>query len=570
MARPRKPEPGPTSLVASAVRLPAARESRVTASEAWQAEAWRLYDSVGELRFVANWVGNLMSRARLVAIQHADGERRALTGGVVADTLASYFDDPAGQEEMLRLTGVHLSVAGECYHVYRASDSTWHVLAAGKVRQTGSGAKASVRADFGDDKGMTTLAKGSDLVIRVWQPHPMEPQRADSPVRANLATLHEIERASQSVAATLKSRLAGAGVFLLPSEMTFPAPPNAPEGASQADLFMLTLGEAMMTPVSDPDDPSAVVPIVVTAPTEAIQAAKHIEFARTLVEEVRLTRDNAVKRFALGMDIPPEVLTGLGDVNHWNAWLADESSVKVHIEPRLAVVADAIYSAYVDPAITGDVDDTARYGVVADTSLLRIRPNRSREALELWDRGQLTGVALRRETGFGEEDSPTRNEMAEWLLRKIALGSTSPEQTQAAITALGVDLDVPGILGPARDRPDDLDNRRTISRDVRDEAPALLAAAEVLVYRALERAGNRLRSKHSYRGPTPAADLYLEFDGDPDMLLADAFTCVDRVADGAPADFAHRLDLYCRSLIATKTPHRREALAAHLSLQAAS
>ena len=610
MARPRTSRttvPTTTSLVASAVRLPAVREGHVRGSEAWQAEAWRLYDTVGELRFVANWVANLMSRASIVTTHHHPGLDHEVSEGAIADVMREYFGTEEGQGEMLRLTGLNLTVAGECYHVYRASDTTWHVLAAGKVKQVGRGAKAHLSADFGDGDGFTKLTKGTDLVIRIWQPHPMDPQRADSAVRANLSTLHEIERTSQTVAATLKSRLAGAGVFMLPSEMTFPTPDNAPDGASQADLFMATLGEAMMTPVADPDDPSAVVPIVITAPTEAIQAAKHIQFSRDLQDEVRAVRDNAVKRFALGMDVPPEMLTGLSDVNHWNAWLADESSVKVHIEPRLGILMYSITAAYLRPALTDEVlaDCTCwknaehagmdkptkfEYSAQADTASIRVRPNRSREALELWDRGELNGKALRRETGFADEDQPNRNEMAEWLLRKIALGSTSPEQTQAAIEALGVDLPTVEVYPmEPKGRPDDIDNRRTIGEDARDRGrpqrppnpptepdtvaptgeppmPALLAAAEVLVYRALERAGNRLKSKHSYRGGTQAADLYLEFDGDPDYLLNDAFSCVDRVADGAPTDFAHRLDTYCRSLIATKTPHARTRLAAHLAL----
>lgn len=605
MARPRRtPEQAPTttSLVSSAVKLPTVRDGYVRRSESWQAEAWRLYDTVGELRFVANWVANLMSRATFAVVHHHIGQDHEVTDGPIANVMADYFGTEEGQEEMLRLTGLNLTVAGECYHVYRSADKTWHVLAAGKVRQTGKGKSATLKADFGDSEGPTPIKKGTDLVIRVWTPHPMEPARADSPVRSNLSTLHEIERASQTVAATMKSRLAGAGVFMLPSEMTFPSPENAPEGASQADLFMMTLGEAMLTPIEDPSDPSAVVPIVVTAPSDAIQAVKHITFASDLAEEVRMTRDNAVKRFALGMDVPPEVLMGMSDVNHWNAWLADESTVKVHIEPRLGVLAYSITSAYLRPALTPDVIEgctcwqdakhegmpkpTAdEYAAELDTSAIRVRPNRSREALELWDRGELSPVALRRETGFAKEDAPSRNELAEWLLKKIALGSTSPEQTQAAVEALLTDTagDNPTLpapppdLGTPKERPPSIDNRRTIEEDARDRGPqppdnppALLAAAEVLVYRALERAGNRLRSKHTYRGPTAPVDLYLELDGDVDTLLADSFTCVDRVADGAPQGFAFTLDTYCRSLIATKTPHSRDALATHLRLQAAS
>lgn len=584
MARPRKPDPTPTtsSLVASAVSLPVVTRNRVGTGQGWQAEAWKYYDTVGELRFVANWVGNVMSRAELFPAELRQGEDKRLNSGPAADALHAYFDGEAGQAEMLRATGIHLTVAGECYHVYRAKQKRWQVLAYDKVTQQGSGTQATIRADFSDGDGKVIVGKGQDLVLRVWNPHPLDPWQADSPVRSSLASLAEIHRTTQAVRAILASRLAGNGLLMMPSDITFPTPANAPEGANQADIFMATLGEAMLTPIEDPDDASAVVPIVITAPGENIKDARHMTFSAELPEQIRLMRQDAVKRFALGMDVPPEVLIGMENANHWNAWLIDEASVKAHTEPRLAVVTNAITTGYMRPAVDGDYPDTTMVGVVADTASIRLRPNRSKEAIELWDRGELSADALRRETGFGKEDEPKRNEMKEWLLRKIALGSTSPEQTQAAAEALGIDLlaDIQIIQSQTgKERPDSIDNRRTIESDRRAEGPdlpeavaasvevpeSLLAACDVLVFRALERAGNRLKSRHNYTGRTAAADLYLEFDGQPDVLLADALTCMDRVLPDAPPGTEQAIDHYLRYLITSKTPHSRTRLAMALT-----
>ena len=56
------------SLVDLASRAPSAGKT-----QGWQGDAWRYYDSIGELRFVANWVGNVMSRAKLVVAKDIDG-----------------------------------------------------------------------------------------------------------------------------------------------------------------------------------------------------------------------------------------------------------------------------------------------------------------------------------------------------------------------------------------------------------------------------------------------------------------------------------------------------------------
>ncbi len=556
MARPRAREPQFTSLVASAVRLPQHTRNRVIQSESWQTDAWRLYDTVPELRFVANWKGNMASRARLGVLQRTEGKDTPVLTGPPVSALEAYFGGEQGHAEMQRLTGLHLTVAGECYHVYFGKQ--WTVVAHDKVKQTGD----MIRADLGD--GWVDIKGGADMVIRVWTPHPMDPYKADSPVRSNLSTLREIERTSQTVQAILSSRLAGNGILMLPSDISFPPPEDADPSASTADTFMRVLGEAMLTPIGDPDNPAAVVPIVVTAPGENIKEARHIRLSDELTEQVRLTRDNAVKRFALGMDIPAEVLTGMGDANHWNAWLVDEAAVKAHIEPLLDVIANAVTTGYLWHAV-----DNAQgtYFVAADTSAIRLRPNRSREAIDLYDRGRLSHEALLRETGFDTSDAPNPTQFREWLLTKIALGSTSPEQTQAAAEKLGATLGMAEVvpIEKAKDRPDDLDNRRTVQRDARDTGPVVpdVAGAEALVFRALERAGNRLRSRHSYRGEVAPHLLHLTLDPrGVDDLLDGAWTFA---AEVGLDHLIPALDTYVRMLIGTRTEHSRDRMLAALT-----
>jgi hypothetical protein len=572
MARPRKPEaPQHTSLIASAVRLPVVRRNQVVTSEAWQAQAWRYYDRVGELRFIANWVGNVMSRAELRVVVMDGRVDTVQDSGPGVDALHAYFDGEQGQAEMLRLTGVHLTVAGECYHVWRSAEDGWSVLAAGKVRQQGK----IIQADFGE--GFVALT-AKDLAIRVWSPHPMDPLLADSPTRASLSTLAEIEHCDLSIQATLTSRLAGNGILFVPQDITFPVPEGMDPAASTADVFMAALGEAMMTPIETPGDASAVVPIVVTAPGESLNQIRHVTFWTEVDANVKEMREAAVKRLALGMDIPPEVLLGMAETNHWNAWLVDEASVKAHTEPRLAVVANAITTAYLRPALTKQVDDLTTIGVVGDTSNIRLRPNRSKEALELWDRGELGSEALLRETGFEPEDRPDKREFQEWLLRKIALGSTSPEQTQAAIVALGTDLPIVTEVIPGevnKPMPDNLQPRRSLdehpTRDIPEQAASLMAACDVLVYRALERAGNRLRSATQFTGKVTAADVYLEVAARTDSLdkmLDGSWSCADRVLSHLTDDvdtLVAALDGYTRHLLATQTPHTRERMAVVLA-----
>jgi hypothetical protein len=581
-ARTAEPEPqAPTGFLASAVRLPTASRNMAGRAEGWQTDAWHYWETVGELRYVSTWIGNVMSRARLTAAKRVGRMLVPESKGPAADAMDALYGGPQGQAEMIQSVGVHLTVAGEGYIVNRASGDQWNTLASGKVTQLPG---KRLRADFGTEGGATPLSP-SDLVIRVWTPHPRDPSRPDSPVRANLTTLGQITAYDSHVATQVRSRLTGAGILFMSNEVQFPVPPGMDPAASQAQIFMALLGESMMTPIENPGDPSAVVPIVAMVPTESLGKNEHLKFWTDLDANVVQMRDAAIKRLALGLDVPPEVLLGVADANHWNAWLSEESAVKAHLEPRLSVIAYALTTAYLRPSLKGLVADPDDFYVIADTSSIRLRPNRSQEAIELYDRGELSGTALRRETGFQPEDTPPAEEFVRWLLRKVATGSTSPEQTTEALRMLGADLGT--AVGPGTNRPPP-DHMRTdtdpelvthdpptrrdaqarIERTARAEG--LAAACDTLVYRALERAGNRLKNMHprTITAAMAATDIYRTLSGDPDKLLAGAWDCAPEVlgpySDDVAAD-VDTLDFYVRGLLSQHRPHSTVVMGALLN-----
>lgn len=558
-----------TSLLASAVRMPG-DVSRVYRKRAdWQGEAWRHYDQCGELRYASNWQANVLSRATLHAARRTDDGIIATKEGPAVDAMVDLFDGPNGQSQMLSAIGLHLFVAGECYLVGRKPDSTrgekgddiWEIIGVEEMKRRG-------RRWFIDyDDGKPPLELGDDAVIlRIWRPHPRKRIEADSPVRAVLGILQELEYLSRHIMAQITSRLAGAGLLMLSQAMTFPAPPtgsNLPEGASTADIFMSVLGESMMTPIQNPGDPSAVVPIVVTAPGDEIDKVKHITFWSELNATAIEMRTEAIRRLALGLDMPPEVLLGTANLNHWGAWQMDESAIKAHTEPLLELVTNALTIGYLQP-ITEDTDDVVAF----DTSALRLRPNRSKEAIELYDRGELDGEALRRETGFSEDDAPDEEEFKVWMLRKVASGSTTPEQVADALVALGVlgiRAETPSPPTEGRPAPSLREHPEQTMPD--REAASLYAMSEVLVFRALERAGNRLRSLKQIRPTCPAADTYLLVEthpGELDKVMEDAWSCIPRVLPLLPEYqrnvVTKALDAYTRYLLVEQKPHTRDAM----------
>jgi len=548
----------------------------------WQSQAWTFFDSVGELRYLATWIGNVLSLATLHAAKRNGNELVPLTEGPAREAMDALYGGPQQQASMLQLLGVDTTVSGEGYITARGDD--WDVLSTGKVNQSTNGV---ITANFGGTESRVTMTK-EDLLIRIWTPHPTDPNMADAPTRSNLKTLAQIVGYDDHISAQLTSRLAGNGILFLPSEINFAAPNESDPEATQANTFLTTLAEAMTAAKQDLNSPASFVPIVVTAPGEDLDKVQHLTFWSDLDQAVIEMRTAAIKRFAIGMDTPPEVLVGNEDANHWNAWLSEESAIKTHIEPRLGVIVAGLTTDYLRPALTGLVPDEelGEYFVIADTSPIRTRPNKSTESFELHDRGLINAEAVRRETGFKTEDAMDPAEHVRWLLQRIAVGAVTPELTAEALRLLGAQIDPAEVIdiGEIQQQPDHTRTDTDINDDGQVGGPpttqpdpvaasagpsAFVAACEVLVFRALERAGNRLRNAHPRTDSTamPVHRVYMSLSGDGDHLLDGAWDCAPTVLDGYIGDVAGAvdvLDFYVRGLLSQHREHSRHTLSALL------
>lgn len=572
------------ALVSSAKRYTGVGDPNRTArrgGSGWQDAAWHFYNTIGEYAYAVNWVGNLLSRAKLYATKdNGDGPRRLPATDAASQYLDALFLDQQGKATALQQIGVHYTVAGEAWIVGTAEDDGdhWEVVAASRI-------VGEERADKSTQWIVDGVPlSGKPFVMRIWRPHPVERGMATSPSRAALPILSEIERLTMHVAAQVDSRLISAGIMFLPNEMTFAVideDGNVITGSS--DLFVQTLQDVAARAIQNRDSASALVPIVVSADGESIDKAKHLTFWSELDNHAIELRTEAIRRLALSMDMPPEILTGQGDTNHWSAWSIDESAIKSHTEPLLARIADDLATGYLRTMLVQDgmlPEEARSYGIGVDTTEMRLRPNRSQEALELWDRGVLNAQTLVEETGFKADNIQDEAEHRRWFLDKVASGQTTPEIVLAALEELGVPLEVQEDPDPPEDRPDQHEPRPTPSLEdhPRQEIPdineaALIASSEMLVYRALERAGNRLRNKIQRKIPgVSAAETYLHYKVDTgtlDFVLEDAWGPVNLFAEkyGAnPERLTACLDSYTRAILVEQSPHDTEMMRGFINL----
>jgi hypothetical protein len=635
-----RPPAAPRILVSAATLVSRSSLTGLAKVKPWQTAAWEMYDEIGELHSAVGWLAHSLSRARLYVADMPEGGAPEGDPAPTENTdaigvLHELFGGPSGHPQMLSRFAVHLTVPGESYLIGLDLDAEpvdaagaqpaqptpigpdgqpagdaprrrW--LVASSDEFTTNNGKVSVRLPDSDREVEVDLERST--VIRLWRPHARKAWDADSPTRACLGALRELVTASARINADLESRLAGAGMLVMPSSATVArqgTPDTGDDGGEQLvdDADYSTLIEAMVTPISDRDSASAVVPILVRVDDTAVDKVRHISFATPLDGNVQGLREAAIKRLALGLDVPPEVLLGMTDANHWTGWQIEESAVKLSVEPLLTLIVNALTENYLRPALLAlGVANAERYAIWYDVSELVLRPNRFEQAFKLWQEGMIGDAAVLREGGFAPEDVPSSVEQARHLLLSLVRANVSPDVARPYLLALGLPapeaLDgevgdaapaapppaIEGDVADDRSLPDTEGNpdsgqpgpvEATVASVLAatvappaDVAALRAAALELAVMRALEIAGKRLLSAagRQYRGqvPGPAWSLHTHPALRPrpeqlDGLLAGAYDTLRASPIGQAPGAVELVDGYVRDLLLAGVPHQATYLA---------
>lgn len=573
---------------------------------AWQVASWDYYDCVGEYSWAVELLATHASKVRLVAARDVpgvdepvilDGSEYEVDGETrqpskierdAADLIAAFAGGTAGQQQLMYRAFVHLIVAAETYIVGRADEQGNPRWEAYSNEEISTGASGIWKINDGVEN--FTL-KEEDVLIRCWRPHPKkrsEPRSSSLPL---LPVLAEIKGWTQAIGARLDSRLAGAGVLFIPESASMMTSSSA-ELAEGEDPFVAELTDAMLTPIRDRDSAAAVVPIVVRVPDEAVDKIKHIRFEIQTTAEEADQREKAVIRLARSVDLPSEQVLGMGDMNHWGVWQADEATVKGPVATLDSILAHALTVGYIRPGLESmghSVDDIAELLAWYDYSELIQRPDRSSQAVEVYNLDGLGLKALLRESGFDEADAPTDEDTCRKLL--LDLIKSDPANAGQWIRTFGpcsgLKLDI-GVLPvatveqvpvttPAPEQTDeqnrDLPELTAAVGAYPDAVECLYGTCEMAVLRALELAGKRMRGSsprnersgllsipaHELHTNVVVASQLASIRHGMDGLLEDAWTPLRITRPDSDALVAD-LDRYVRQLIERREPHRPESL----------
>jgi hypothetical protein len=499
----------------------------------WQDRAWDYLDLVGELSYYVGWRSASVSRCRLVA---SDVDQDGIPTGSTENERVNEIVRAIGgkaQAQLLQRAAALLTVPGEHWIgvLQRSPDretstadipisgevvdaTEWVVLSRDELKKKSEDIELSL-----PDGTKHLFDPEADVLFRVWNPHPRSAQEATSPVRAAQTALNEIVRATATIDKAGQSRLIGNGVLFVPQEMSLPsqqAPvatpvdglPDAPapnwEPASSQDLTDL-LYQVAEAAVEDPSSMAAFMPVVASVPGEWTDKVKHVRFDSEVSEKAIATRDKALTRLAMSLDVAPERLLGMGaNSNHWSAWLIDEDDVKIHLAPVLETICAAITREVLVSTLVAEGIDPDKYVIWYDATALTQDPDRKAEAKDAHNVGAMRSDAYMEHLGFDPQtDGYDLSTLAGWQVFARDQVAKDPNLITTYAPLLG-DV-IPKITPPALPtaepdaaEPDD----DVVEAEPEDGPPAEIEASgvasaiiETLTLRALELAGKRRRTR---------------------------------------------------------------------------
>lgn len=489
-------------------------------NQQWQARALGYYETVGECWYPAQFYARSFPRIRFYpAVLNEIGEPEEVDSGPLIDLWDRVQDPGGGRSQLTTSYGQLMFVVGDGYLVVTEQEGAeaWEYLSPVELRvkpDTGSRAEYLryrapgippedlVEAPDGDFEPIGNEAR----VYRMYRQHPTYSSWADSPVRAVLDLFELLKLLTLAAGAEAQSRAATRGMVYMPDELSLP-PIDAEHGDEdpQADPLYQEFIEALTKNISDPGSASAMAPFWIRGPGLVQTANNQSVPMADLLRWIPLgppdsykaieAWDKTIMRIAYGLDMPAEMVTGTGEVNHWGGWLLDEQGFRQHVAPFVVKFCTDFTAAYLRPAaIKAGIENADRVVVWFDPADAINHPDESKIAREAWRDGVVSSEYYRDKIGATEQDAPTEDDL---VILLAVLGNSLPTEAPADGETAPVDGGTGADTeeGTPETNPQNGNGGSPVSAQTAAATFKILGAAELAVTRARALAGSRLRRR---------------------------------------------------------------------------
>lgn len=345
-------------------------------TEDWQRRVLSYQDSIPEIGHAGNFVENVMEKTRFVV--KVDGEENE----VLTSTLELY---PIGRASR------NMFLVGEYIVAFKMGDE-------GEVKW-----KVYGKNDYKDAPNRRLEVRGKDdkfrpiepewTWYRTWREDTSNMYKAWSSLKPQLDVMEALYVHQLADTAVATSRLAGAGILYVPSDEFTDMPDldgGEPEPGSQAH-FEMRLRDAMQDSLRNRTSQDAVVPLIMFGSAEYADAIRHVLMERRDDAEAFAKRIDAYrKRIGGGIELPEEVITGIGNSNHWSGWKVDQNTWSYYMEPLGNVQAQAVKKNFIKD-MAKELKIRGKITVEIDATAAIVKPDRTDAGIRLYSTGALSG-----------------------------------------------------------------------------------------------------------------------------------------------------------------------------------
>lgn len=395
--------------------------------QTWQKMAWSYYDTLPEIRYPTRFIGSMLSRFlfRIAVLNEDDPtappvvpDRPDATAKLAETTLRDLQGPFGGLDQIAKRWAMNMMLPGEGWLIGTdvRDETEWEFLSVSEFTPaTGVGDNSApfLRNHYGDPTSASSVEVDPEYVRRFWIAHPRFSYAPDSAMKSLGDYCEQLKQLNDSITARIVSRLISAGIMFVPSSLSLPGLTNVPVGDGQAvdDPFAHKLMNSLERQVLNRE--KAVLPVLVRGPGEAGEQIRHITMDRAIDEVEMKLRAELRQTIAVGLDLPPEVQTQLGESNHFQSWSIEDATVRSHLQPAADDFASGLTRVYVWPALGALGVTPLEYRklvVIADPANVVMRPNMAEDGRQLYDRITLSEKSLRERSGVPEDDAPSEEE----------------------------------------------------------------------------------------------------------------------------------------------------------------
>jgi hypothetical protein len=492
------------ALIGSAAKLTTQETEYVKRlQQPWQNRCLGYYNTVGEINFASKFYARMLARVLYYpATKNADGTLTKIEGGPAVDLLDRIQDPGGGRRRLQYDYGRLMFVTGEGVLLVTNENTDlerWRFVWRDEV---------VVRDGVAFRKDATGQVTGEQgTAYRMWTPHPINSDLADSPLHAVLDIAEELLILTTAVRSTAVTRLLN-GVLLLPTEA---APAPFEEGLDEdpeVSPFLQRLTEHIAAQIENPGAAEARAPFLLEAGYEYLDQVRWLELHNPQTDYMeRDLRIEAIKRLALALDMPPEALLGMSDVNHWTGQQVQWDMWRAHGIPLADQFANDLNDTYLRPALRDGGFDWQDVVIAYDDSQVVVSPDQTAVADQAMDRMAISFDGYRQLKGIPPDMAPSDEE------QRLVAGVKMRDPVAA-----GLEDAAPPVHGPTPNpdvsqngqsmTPPQPTDGRVVSRQEARTA-SILGAAQLAIRNCRAKAGARLRAKvvrPPSHGPGPCAD----------------------------------------------------------------